>query len=78
MELLLSFLRNPKYNKIAILNFIEKHIQKLKEDGIVWGFDIPYLMTGILNSHPSSAIQFIKDKRNDYSMFYQELMDNVL
>lgn len=78
MELLLSFLRNPKYNKIAIMNFVEKHMLKLREEGVVWGFDIPYLMTGTLNCHPSSAIKFIKDKRTDYSMFYQELMDDVL
>ena len=44
----------------------------------VWGYDIPYLLTGILNAHPSSAIQFIKDKRSDYAMFYQDLLDDVL
>lgn len=78
MELLLSFLRNPKYNKIAIMNFVEKHILKLREEGTVWGYDIPYLLTGTLNSHPSSAIQFIRENRKDYAVFYQELIDNVL
>ena len=78
MELLLSFLRNPRYNKVAIMNFVEKHILKLKEEGVVWGYDIPYLLTGILNTHPSSAINFIKQKRTDYAMFYQELIDNAL
>jgi 4-hydroxy 2-oxovalerate aldolase len=78
MELLLSFLRNPKYNKIAVMNFVEKHMIRMREESPAWGFDIPYLLTGTLNSHPSSAIQFIKDGRTDYSMFYQELMDNVL
>ena len=78
MELLLSFLRNPKYNKVAIMSFVEKHIDRLKAEGVVWGFDIPYLMTGILNSHPSSAISFIKEKRRDYAMFYQELLDDAL
>lgn len=78
MELLLSFLRNPKYNKVAIMSFVEKHINRIKAEGAVWGFDIPYLMTGILNSHPSSAINFIKEKRTDYAMFYQELLDDAL
>lgn len=78
MELLLSFLRNPKYNKVAIMTFVEKHIDHLKAEGVMWGFDIPYLMTGILNSHPSSAISFIKEKRRDYAMFYQELLDDAL
>ena len=40
-----------------------------------WGFDIPYLLTGIFNSHPSSAINFIKEGRTDYSRLQQELMD---
>ncbi len=70
--------KNPKYNKLAVMNFVEKHMLQLREEGVVWGYDIPYLLTGILNSHPSAAIQFIKEKRTDYSMFYQELMDNVL
>lgn len=78
MELLLSFLRNPRYNKIAIMNFVEKHMGKLREEGVEWGYDIPYLLTGIMNSHPSSAIQFIKEKRTDYALFYQELIDNAL
>ena len=78
MELLLSFLRNPKYNKIAIMNFVEKHIGKLREEGAVWGYDIPYLLTGTLNCHPSSAIQFIKENRTDYAVFYQDLIDSAL
>lgn len=78
MESLLSFLRNPKYNKIAIMSFVEKHMLKLKEEGAVWGYDIPYLLTGTLNAHPSSAINFIKEKRTDYAIFYQELLDDVL
>ena len=78
MELLLSFLKNPKYNKIAIMSFVEKQIDKLKEEGVIWGYDIAYLLTGIINSHPSAAIQFIKEQRNDYAMFYQELLDDAL
>ena len=78
MELLLGFLRNPRYNKVAVMNFVEKHIRKLKEEGAVWGYDIPYLLTGILNTHPSSAIRFIQENRTDYAMFYQELIDNAL
>ena len=75
MEQLLSFLRNPKYNLVPVMDFVEKHMNKLKEGPDKWGYDIPYLLTGILNSHPSSAIKFIKDGREDYSRFYQELMD---
>lgn len=76
MESLLGFLRNPKYNLVPIMDFVEKHILRLKEEGTVWGYDIPYLLTGILNSHPRSAIKFLKDGRTDYSKLQQELLDN--
>ncbi|HBV83612.1 MAG: aldolase catalytic domain-containing protein [Lachnospiraceae bacterium] len=74
MELLLGLLRNPKYNNFYVIQFIEKYMNKLKEDGVVWGFDLQYMMTGLLNQHPRAAIQFTKDKRKDYAEFYKEVV----
>ncbi|MBQ8349734.1 MAG: aldolase catalytic domain-containing protein [Ruminococcus sp.] len=74
MELLLGFLKNPKYNVYPVLQFIEKYITKLRQDGIVWGYDLQYLMTGLLNQHPRTAIQFTKDGRQDYAEFYKEII----
>lgn len=74
MELLLGFLRNPKYNVYPAIQFIEKHMTKLKEEGIVWGYDLQYLMTGLLNQHPRTAIQFTKEQRKDYAAFYREVV----
>ena len=74
MELLLGFLRNPKYNVYPAIKFVEKYMRKLQEDGIVWGYDLQYLMTGLLNQHPRSAIQFTKEQRKDYAEFYKEVM----
>lgn len=74
MELLLGFLRNPKYNVYPVIQFIEDHVRKLQENGTVWGYDLQYLMTGLLNQHPRAAIQFTKDKRNDYAEFYREII----
>lgn len=76
MELLLSFLKNPKFNIYPVLNFIDQHINSLKADGVTWGYDLQYLVTGILNQHPRTAIDFTKKKRNDYSQFYKEMIDN--
>ena len=73
MELLLGFLKNPKYNIYPALQFIEKHMKKLKDEGVVWGYDMQYLLTGMLNQHPRTAIQFTNDKRRDYSEFYKEV-----
>lgn len=75
LESLLAFLRNPKYNLTPVLDFVQQHILPLKKDGVVWGYDVPYLMTGVLNSHPSSAIRFIQEGRTDYKKFYQEVME---
>ncbi len=75
MELLIGFLRNPKYNIAPVFRFIEKHITKLKEDHVVWGYDLQYLMTGLLNQHPRTAISFTKENRQDYFEFYKELIE---
>lgn len=75
-ELLLGFLKNPKYNINPILHFVEKQIVPLRESGVTWGYDVPYLLTGLLNQHPKSAIQFMKENRKDYYEFYLELLEN--
>lgn len=74
MELLLGFLKNPKYDVYPVFKFIEDYMIQLKKDGIVWGYDLQYLMTGLLNQHPRSAIAFTKDKREDYAEFYKEFL----
>ena len=74
-ELLLGFLKNPKYHITPVLKFIENQIDKLKSDGVIWGYDIPYLLTGRMNQHPRDAIQFIADKRSDYANLYRYLYD---
>ena len=76
MESLLSMLRNPKYRIYPVMDFIAAEMPKIKESGATWGFDIPYMLTGSLNIHPSRAIKFIKDGRNDYSEFYKELLED--
>ena len=74
MELLLGFLRNPKYNVYPVIKFIENYMRKLQNEGVVWGYDLQYLMTGLLNQHPRTAIEFTKNKRTDYSEFYKEIV----
>lgn len=74
MELLLGFLRNPKYNEYPVIQFVDKYMNALKKEGIVWGYDLQYLMTGLLNQHPRTAIQFTKEGRTDYAEFYREVV----
>ena len=75
MEQLLGFLKNPKYKLAPVLKFVQDEMLKLKAEGLVWGYDIPYLLTGILNVHPRSAIDCVKKNNTDYLGFYQELWD---
>ncbi|MBE6852601.1 MAG: nucleoid-structuring protein H-NS [Ruminococcus sp.] len=74
MELLLGFLKNPKYNIYPVYKFIEQEMVKLKESDCKWGYDLQYLMTAQLSQHPRTAIQFTKDGRKDYAEFYKEII----
>ncbi|HAI69810.1 MAG TPA: nucleoid-structuring protein H-NS, partial [Gammaproteobacteria bacterium] len=57
MELLLGFLHNPKFNIRPILKCLQEHIEPMRAE-LGWGFDIPYLVTGMLNMHPRTAIEY--------------------
>ena len=72
-ELLLGFLRNPKFNIVPVLKFIEKHMVPLKASGVVWGCDVQYMLTGQTNQHPRTAIAFTKAERIDYAKYYTEI-----
>ncbi|MEE3438871.1 MULTISPECIES: aldolase catalytic domain-containing protein [Ruminococcus] len=77
LELLLGFLKNPKYKVAPILKIIEEHTEKLKAEGVKWGYDIPYMLTGQFNTHPRPAISYVKEDRKDYSKFANELYDII-
>ena len=74
-ELLLGFLKNPKFRLEPVLRFIVEHMLPLRASGVTWGYDVPYLLTGRLNMHPSSAIAFLRAGRTDYDVFNAELTD---
>lgn len=74
-EQLLGFLKNPKYTILPILDILEREIVPLKEKGMIWGYNIPYLLTGQLNQHPRTAIAATREKRTDYRKFYVDLVD---
>jgi 4-hydroxy 2-oxovalerate aldolase len=57
LELLIGFLHNPKYHLRPLLGCIQDHIEPMREK-LLWGFDLPYMMTGLLNQHPRAAIKF--------------------
>lgn len=77
LELLVGFLKNPKFNLTPILKAIEDNMLPLLDD-IEWGYLIPYMVTGILNEHPRSAIAIRKtDEKDQYAKFYEEIREAV-
>ncbi len=73
IEALIGFLHNPKYQMYHVLKFIEEQMVPLKESGIVWGYDTQYLLTGLLNQHPRTAISYTKENRKDILNYYSEI-----
>ena len=75
MELLLSFLHNPKFRLRPVLHCIQHHIEPMRE-ALKWGFDYPYMMTGVLNQHPRAGMAFNESgDRGDIVKFYDALED---
>jgi 4-hydroxy 2-oxovalerate aldolase len=74
MELMLGFLKNPKYNQVPVLEFIEKHIVNLEKE-LDWGYSIPYMITGQLNEHPRTAIKARDENDTQYVKFYKAHID---
>lgn len=77
LELLLAFLKNPKFKLDPILDIIEKEILPLRKQ-IEWGYMIPDMITGILNQHPRSAIALRGGKeKKSFSEFYRSLLNDM-
>jgi len=74
LELLLGFLKNPKYDIRPILELISKEFIPLREK-IEWGYIIPYAIVGILDEHPRLAIALRNsENKENYREFYESLV----
>ncbi|MCF7957471.1 MAG: aldolase catalytic domain-containing protein [Phycisphaerae bacterium] len=73
MELLLNFLKNPKFKLRPVLKCIEENFIPL-QDKLEWGYMIPYLITAHFNQHPRAAIEMRGTENKDkYVKFYDAL-----
>ena len=76
-ELLLGFLKNPKFNIRPVFDCVAKAILPLEKD-IEWGYLVPHMITGILNQHPRAAMAVLKSpQRDDYRAFYEKMLELV-
>ena len=73
MELLIGFLKNPKYKLMPVLKFIEEYIVPLEKE-LDWGYSIPYMLTGQLNEHPRPAMKARDEGDTNYTQFYRDLL----
>jgi 4-hydroxy 2-oxovalerate aldolase len=74
LELVMGFLKNPKFDIRPILDVISKEFIPLR-DKIEWGYIIPYMITGILDEHPRAAMALRDgDKKENYREFYESLV----
>lgn len=75
IELLIGFLHNPKYRLRPVLQCIQEHIEPMRQK-LLWGFDIPYMITGLLNQHPRAAIEFnTTEHRGNLVKFFDSIFE---
>ncbi len=77
MELLIGFLRNPKFHIRPIYRALQDYLLPLSRE-VEWGPYVQYNITGQLNEHPRSAIAArAGDQRDSYLAFYDKLTGDV-
>ena len=73
MELLIGYLKNPKYRLRPIYHCLEKHFRPLQSQ-IEWGPYPEYMITGQANQHPRAAILAREgENRDHYAEFYDSI-----
>jgi 4-hydroxy 2-oxovalerate aldolase len=74
MELMIGFLRNPKFNLRPIYKVLQDQLRPLSRT-VEWGPYPQYNITGQLNEHPRSAMAArAGDRRDAYLEFYDKLV----
>jgi 4-hydroxy 2-oxovalerate aldolase len=77
MELLLGFLRNPRYRIRPVWKLIQQHLVPLQQR-IEWGPLPPYVISGQLNQHPRAAMAWRSSEERDLCAdFYDRVMSEV-
>ncbi|MHB9037671.1 MAG: aldolase catalytic domain-containing protein [Armatimonadota bacterium] len=77
LELLLGFLKNPKFQLRPVLECIQNAFVPLEQKKTMeWGYKIPYMITGQMNQHPRSAIKMrASENPDDYIGFYDQMIE---
>lgn len=77
MELLLGFLRNPKFKLRPVIKLLQDFIFPLQST-VDWGPSVPYNITGQMNLHPRDAMAFREGAdRDNILAFYDRIVHDV-
>ncbi len=77
MELLLGFLRNPKFKLRPVIDLLQNQILPLRST-VKWGPSVPYHITGQMNLHPRAAMEFLDSENcDDYLAFYDQIISDI-
>jgi len=78
MELLIGFLRNPKFKIRPVYQVIQEQLLPLSRN-VEWGPYVQYNITGQLNEHPRSAIaaRGNGERKDNYTDFYDRLTSDI-
>ena len=77
MELLIGFLRNPKFKRRPIYQLLQDQFVKLRQK-LEWGALIPYNITGQHNQHPREAIALrAGPDKDNYVGFYDQVVGDI-
>ena len=78
MEILIAFLKNPKYRLLPLLKAIQNEVMPWQQK-IDWGYHVPYLITGSMNEHPRSAMKWMdSEQKDDFVEFMKSMHDYEL
>lgn len=72
-ELLFRVLKEPKYDIRPILEVLQNRMIPMREK-VEWGYTIPYVLTGMFNEHPRSAMALrSSEEKDNYVDFYDRI-----
>jgi len=74
LELLMSFLKNPKFRVRPLFKVIQEKLIPLQKE-LRWGYYMPYVINGFLNEHPRTAMAWLdSDRRDDIVAYYDQMV----
>lgn len=73
LELLVSFLKNPKFKVRPLVDAIEHAVLPWYRK-IEWGYSVPYMIGGTLNQHPRDAMAKMESPSKDQVLEFYDRM----